>query len=91
MLILQRKPGESLLIGDDIEVTVVSVESGGRVRLAIQAPHDMPILRNELKRAIDSNREAASETGVPTDLLNLLKKGTTKPTVQKTADEKNRK
>lgn len=75
MLILQRKPGESLFIGDDIEVTVVSVEPGGRVRLAIQAPHDTPILRNELKKAIDSNREAAKEIGSPTDLLNLFQKG----------------
>ena len=37
MLILQRKEGESLLIGDEIEVTVLAVEAG-RARLAIQAP-----------------------------------------------------
>ena len=47
MLILQRKPGESLVIGGDISITVVSVE-GGRVRLAISAPQDVPILRSEL-------------------------------------------
>ena len=52
MLILQRKPGESLLIGDEIEVTVVSVEPGGRVRLAIRAPRSMTILRNELRKAM---------------------------------------
>ena len=39
MLILQRKAGEALLIGDQIEVTVLSVEAG-RVRLAIQAPKE---------------------------------------------------
>ena len=40
MLILQRKEGESLLIGDEIEVTVLAVEAG-RARLAIQAPRDV--------------------------------------------------
>ena len=43
MLILQRKAGESLLIGGDIEVSVLSVDAG-RVRLAIQAPKSVPIL-----------------------------------------------
>lgn len=74
MLILQRKPGESLLIGDEIEVTVVSVEAGGRVRLAIQAPRDMRILRNELRKAMDVNQEAAKEQSSPLELLNLLTK-----------------
>ena len=40
MLILQRKAGESLLIGEDVEISILSVE-GGRVRLAIQAPKDV--------------------------------------------------
>ncbi|MEA5143028.1 MAG: carbon storage regulator [Oscillibacter sp.] len=75
MLILQRKPGESLLIGDNVEVTVVSVEPGGRVRLAIQAPRELAILRSELKGAIDTNREAAEEAGSPAELMELLYKG----------------
>lgn len=41
MLILQRKSGESLVIGEDISITVVSVD-GGRVRLAISAPRMCP-------------------------------------------------
>lgn len=48
MLILQRKAGESLFIGDEIEVSVLSVEAG-RVRLAIDAPKSVSILRSELK------------------------------------------
>ena len=48
MLILQRKAGESVLIGEDIEVSILSVEAG-RVRLAIQAPKSVPILRSELR------------------------------------------
>ena len=45
MLILQRKPGESVMIGSDISISVISVE-GGRVRLAISAPVEVPILRS---------------------------------------------
>lgn len=74
MLILQRKPGESLLIGDEIEVTVVSVEAGGRVRLAINAPRSMTILRNELRKAMDANQDAAKEETSPLALLDLLPK-----------------
>ena len=44
MLILQRKEGESLLIGDEIEISILSVEAG-RVRLAIEAPKSISILR----------------------------------------------
>lgn len=72
MLILQRKEGESLLIGDDIEVTVLSVEAG-RARLAIQAPRSVTILRSELKVAAQANREAAGEEASPLELLNVLK------------------
>ena len=64
MLILQRKEGESLLIGEDVEITVMAVEAG-RVRLAIQAPRSVTILRSELKVAAQANREAADEQGLP--------------------------
>ena len=72
MLILQRKEGESLLIGDEVEVTVLAVEAG-RVRLAIQAPRSVTILRSELKRAVQANREAAAEEVSPLELLGVLK------------------
>lgn len=72
MLILQRKEGESLLIGDDVEITVLSVESG-RARLAIQAPRSVTILRSELKVAAQTNREAADEEASPLELLDVLK------------------
>ena len=73
MLILQRKPGESLLIGEDIEVSILSIESG-RVRIAIEAPKDVSILRSELKRAAATNHEAAEESASPMTLLDMLKK-----------------
>ncbi len=72
MLILQRKEGESLFIGDEIEVTVISVDSG-KVRLAIRAPKSVSILRSELKNAAATNREAAQEQSSPLALLGVLK------------------
>lgn len=71
MLILQRKAGESLLIGEDITVRVVSVD-GTRVRLAISAPDDVPILRTELVVAATANRDSAMEEAAPAELLDLL-------------------
>lgn len=71
MLILQRKPGESLVIGEDISITVVSVD-GGRVRLAISAPQDIPILRSELLDATAANRDSAAGETAPAELLALL-------------------
>ena len=71
MLILQRKAGESLFIGDEIEVSVLSVEAG-RVRLAIDAPKSVSILRSELKIAADTNREADEEVS-PLTLLDVLR------------------
>ena len=78
MLILQRKPGESLVIGEDISITVVSVE-GGRVRLAITAPQDVPILRSELVAAAAANKDSAVEETTPAELLGLLGGGPERP------------
>lgn len=60
MLILSRKPGESLVIGDNISVTVLAIESGGNITLGIDAPKDLLILRKELQQAVYSNQEAAT-------------------------------
>ena len=60
MLILSRRPGESLTIGDEITVTVIGV-SGNQIRLGITAPREVRVLREEIYRAIkDENRAAAS-------------------------------
>ncbi|WP_295748460.1 carbon storage regulator [uncultured Oscillibacter sp.] len=71
MLILQRKPGESLVIGENISISVVSIE-GGRVRLAISAPQEISILRSELLDATAANRDSAVEEAAPAELLGLL-------------------
>lgn len=51
MLVLSRKTDESIRIGNDIEVTVVSVR-GNRVKLAISAPKEIPIQRSELSETM---------------------------------------
>jgi carbon storage regulator len=47
MLILTRRLGQTILIGDDIEVTIKAIQSN-QVRVGIQAPNDVKILRDEL-------------------------------------------
>jgi len=59
MLVLSRKIGERILIGDNVTVTVVRV-SGGGVRLGIDAPAEMAVVREELHhnlRPLTSDRE----------------------------------
>jgi carbon storage regulator len=48
MLVLSRKAGEKILIGDDIVVTVLDVHSTGRVSVGIKAPNDMVVDRLEV-------------------------------------------
>lgn len=78
MLILQRKAGESVFIGEEIEISVLSVDAG-RVRLAIQAPKSVAILRSELKSAAATNREAAGEGVSPLALLDALREAKSTP------------
>jgi carbon storage regulator len=60
MLILSRRAEESIIIADTITVKVVSIEKGV-VKLGIDAPHNIRVLRSELVRAVkDSNKEASS-------------------------------
>jgi carbon storage regulator len=47
MLVLSRKPGEKILIGDKISITVVRI-APGIVRIGVEAPEDLPVLREEL-------------------------------------------
>lgn len=61
MLILSRRPEESIIIADTITVKVVSIDKGV-VKLGIDAPHNIRVLRSELVRAVeDSNKEASTE------------------------------
>ena len=51
MLVLSRKTGEKIVIGDNIAITVVEVK-GGKVRIGIEAPADVPVHREEVFKAI---------------------------------------
>ena len=51
MLVLTRKPNESIMIGDQIELTILSV-SGEKVRIGVEAPREIPVFRKEIWIAI---------------------------------------
>lgn len=55
MLVLTRKSNQSIMIGDDIEVTVLSI-MGEKVRIGIQAPRDIPVFRKEVYLEIQAER-----------------------------------
>ena len=60
MLILARRIGESIIIGDQVEVSVVDIK-GDQVKLGISAPRAVPVFRLEVYRAIqEENRRAAA-------------------------------
>ena len=71
MLILQRKQGQSFTIGENIVITVREIGMG-RVRLSVDAPRDIPILRTELIEARQENVAAAAGQDAPLELLELL-------------------
>jgi carbon storage regulator len=64
MLVLTRKPNQSIMIGDDVEVSVLSVV-GEKVRIGIHAPHDIPVFRTEIyveiQREGEEQRSSSSE------------------------------
>ncbi|MCP2239202.1 carbon storage regulator CsrA [Thermoanaerobacterium thermosaccharolyticum] len=57
MLILTRKIGQSLIIGDDIEVKVVSID-GENIKIGINAPKNVSVVRKELLEVKDENKKA---------------------------------
>ena len=72
MLVLSRQRDETIMIGDDIEVSVLSV-MGEKVRIGISAPRDIPVFRKEVYLEIQQDRatEAAGKADVNAALTNL--------------------
>lgn len=69
MLVLGRKTNESVMIGDEIIVTILAVD-GDRVKIGIQAPSEVRILRQELYEAVkEENLRAASLSTQTNDIL----------------------
>lgn len=60
MLVLSRKKGERVLIGDDIELIVTDIR-GDKVRIGIEAPKEIPVHRSEVYEAIQAKRKAEQE------------------------------
>ncbi len=56
MLVLTRKSNQSIMIGDDIEISVLSI-MGEKVRIGIQAPRDIPVFRKEVYLEIQNERD----------------------------------
>lgn len=56
MLILTRRVGETLIIGDDVFITVLGVK-GNQVRIGINAPKNVPVHREEIKQRIDYRKQ----------------------------------
>lgn len=59
MLVLSRKVGERIWIGDEISVTVVRITGGG-VRIGIEAPSELPVVREELKAKLQKSDNLGS-------------------------------
>ena len=62
MLVLTRKSNQRIMIGDDIEVSVLSI-MGEKVRIGIQAPRDVPVFRKEVYLEIQQEQVAAPAEG----------------------------
>ena len=78
MLVLTRKVGESLLIGEDIEVTLVEVR-GDAVKLGIRAPRSIGVWRKELMQEVAQENVQATRGDVPVNVLRWL----VRPTLDK--------
>jgi carbon storage regulator len=66
MLVLTRKPNQSIMIGDDIEVSVLSVV-GEKVRIGIHAPQDIPVFRTEIY--VEIQRDRGEQTNAPDETV----------------------
>lgn len=70
MLIITRKKGESIMIGDDIEITISKIDDGS-VKIGIEAPKNVNILRKELYEEVEKeNKEAVN---IDLSILKTLK------------------
>jgi carbon storage regulator len=73
MLVLSRKKGESLLVGDGIEISILEV-AGDVVKIGIKAPKEVPILRKELFTAVEEMNRTAELSWIGNESLkNQLK------------------
>lgn len=81
MLVVTRKRGESIVVGDGIEIHVVSVGRNG-VRIGVSAPRDVTVHRREVyDLVVAANRTAASSAGAVSALASVLRTRVAAPPV----------
>ncbi len=85
MLVLTRKPGQGFFVGDNIEVTITEI-SGDKVRVGIEAPKEIKILRTELSETMASNQQAAGKAD--SNLLKALAQDLKKTSAQRKNNKK---
>jgi len=73
LLVITRKKGESILIGDDIEITISKIDDGS-VKLAINAPREVTILRKELYEEVEKENINSINMDVDLNILKNFKK-----------------
>jgi len=71
MLVLSRKRDESIMIGDDVEITIVDIK-GEQVKIGVTAPKTVSIHRKEVYEAIQQENKAAAQAGLQ-NLSGLVK------------------
>ena len=74
MLALARKINQSIMIGSDIEITVLEIK-GDQVKIGINAPKSVPIYRKEIYMQIQDENKKASEGEIDVEVLNKLFSG----------------
>ncbi len=77
MLVLTRKPNESIIIGDDIKITLLSIDAD-RVKIGIEAPKTMRVFRYETLKKVVLENQAAAHVNVNLVDLAVLKENITK-------------
>ena len=71
MLALSRKTNESIMIGNDVEITILEVK-GDQVKIGINAPKSVPIYRKEIYLQIKESNKEAADASVKDDVLKKL-------------------
>ena len=61
MLILTRRKGEQILIGDDVVITILGLGTHGEQRVGIEAPRDIPVVRSEIAWKLDEDGNRIEE------------------------------
>lgn len=78
MLVLNRKPNQSIMIGDDIEVVILEVK-GDNVKIGLKAPRNVPVFRQELLAELKAENQRAASQASPEAAAQLLKQAFPKP------------